>query len=52
MEVMSRGKATHTADFYCTKCGKKGMPLARRKSNVKEKGAYEKTMVLTLQRGS
>ena len=39
---MAGGKATHTADFYCTKCGKKGMPLARRKSNVKEKGHMKK----------
>ena len=43
---MAGGKATHTADFYCTKCGKKGMPLARRKSNVKEKGHMKKLWCL------
>lgn len=43
---MSRGKATQTTDFYCTKCGNKGMPLARKKSHTKEMGHMKKIWCL------
>ena len=36
------GTATQSTDFYCTKCHQKGMPLARRKSRVREQGHMKK----------
>lgn len=30
------GNTIESHDFYCLKCGKKGIPLARKRSNLKE----------------
>lgn len=39
---MAGGTAVQSTDFYCTKCGEKGMPLARKKSRVREQGHMKK----------
>ena len=39
---MSRQKATFSSDFYCTKCGKKTIPLARKVCMTREKGHLKK----------
>lgn len=33
-----RGCNFSISDFYCTKCGNKGVPIPRRDSRVREKG--------------
>lgn len=39
---MAGGKNILVTDFYCTKCGAKGMPLARKKSKLREAGHMKK----------
>ena len=34
------------SDFYCVKCGSKGMPLPRKKANQKESGHMKKLYCL------
>ena len=36
-----------TSDFYCTECGKKGIPITRKKGNNKEPGHLKKLFCLT-----
>lgn len=33
---MSRHQQTTISEFYCTKCGKKGMPLARKRAKLRQ----------------
>ena len=35
---MASNKATTTSDFYCLKCGKKGIPIARKIGSQREAG--------------
>ena len=39
---MASNKATTTSDFYCLRCGKKGMPIARKIGSQREAGHLKK----------
>jgi hypothetical protein len=42
---MGRGKFT-TSDFYCTKCGRQGIPIARKVGAEREAGHLKKLFCL------
>ena len=42
---MGKGKYT-MSDFYCTSCGKQGIPIARKKGQQREKGHLKKLFCL------
>ena len=39
---MARNKEIQISDFYCTKCGNKSIPIARKKGRYKESGHLKK----------
>jgi hypothetical protein len=43
---MGRGKFT-ASDFYCTRCGRQGIPIARRRGAEREAGHLKRLFCLT-----
>lgn len=43
---MPKNKEVITSDFYCTKCGNKGIPIARKIGKQKEPGHLKKLYCL------
>jgi len=43
---MARTKDFYTSDFYCTKCGNRGIPLPRRVQSQREPGHLKKLFCL------
>lgn len=39
---MASRKSTTTSEFYCCRCGAKGMPVIRKQSKQREKGHLKK----------
>ena len=46
---MSKNKCSITSEFYCTKCGRKGIPIARKKGQQREPGHLKKLYCLYCQ---
>lgn len=47
---MSKTKRVSTSEFYCTYCGKKGIPIARLSSQQREPGHLKKLFCLYCQK--
>ena len=43
------GRLTKISDFYCTKCGKKGLPVVRKTGKEREPGHLKKLFCLYCQ---
>lgn len=43
---MKRGRVNIEHEFYCTQCGRKGIPIARKKSKCKQPGHLKKLYCL------
>ena len=44
------GKIANTSDFYCTSCGKKGIPILRQKGKERNAGHLKKIYCIYCQR--
>ena len=44
------GKISNTSDFYCTSCGKKGIPILRQKGKERNAGHLKKIYCIYCQR--
>lgn len=47
---MSKNKCSITSEFYCTECGNKGIPIARKAGQHKEPGHLKKLYCLHCQK--
>lgn len=43
---MAKKQKMMTSDFYCTKCGRKGVPVARKQGQLREPGHLKKLYCL------
>lgn len=46
---MAKNKVSITSEFYCTKCGRRGIPIARKKGQQREPGHLKRLFCLYCQ---